>query len=364
LETQSAVRASVPPGQSHQQHLKELYADFKGRGFFEPSHFWKWQLLLWVPLFFASYLGLLLMPIGPSWLLLAPLCSVALLTMGFFGHDAGHYALSRKRWVNDVWGQFSMTVLCGMSFGYWRSRHNMHHSRCQEIDGDPDMHFGVIFSVYPNSANWQTPFGRFFLRIQKWAFWPLATLYWVSLRSDAIRDVFQRPKETKVDRFLLPLHWILLVVLPGFLIGWPATIAAYLTLSCVSSLMTASVFIPNHIGMRRLADGEKLSYFEQQITTSRNVSNPRLLDFYYGGLNSQIEHHLFPRVAHHRYRAMRPTVRAFCAKHGFPYHEDTFYGALASVSNHLGDMTAAYVAERDKRRDAARVMAGPHDLQS
>jgi len=116
--------------------------------------------------------------------------------------------------------------------------------------------------------------------------------------------------------------------------------------SCLSSLMTASVFIPNHIGMRRLGQGEKLSYVEQQVTTSRNISNPALFDFYFGGLNSQIEHHLFPRVAHHLYRAMRPIVRAFCARRGIPYHETSLYGALASVGNHLGDMTAAYQLAR------------------
>ena len=156
-----------------------------------------------------------MLPVGPWWLLLVPLAAVALLTMGFVGHDAGHYALSRRRWINDVWGQLSMTVMCGMSFGFWRSRHNRHHTHCQEIDGDPDMHFGVLFSVYPNSANWRTPFGRMFLRIQKWAFWPLAAFYWVSLRYDAVRDLFQRPNETKVDRFLLPLHFVLLLVIPG-----------------------------------------------------------------------------------------------------------------------------------------------------
>ena len=163
---------------------------------FEPSRFWTRKLLFWVPTFFLSYFALLALPFGVVWLVLAPLCSVALLTMGFVGHDAGHYALSRKPWINDLWGQFGMTFLCGMSFGFWRSRHNLHHVHCQEIEGDPDMHFGVLFSVYPNSANWQTPLGRFFLRIQKWAFWPLSSLYWVALRYDGIRDLFQRPKET------------------------------------------------------------------------------------------------------------------------------------------------------------------------
>ena len=307
--------------------------------------------MIWVPTFVLSYVGLVALPFGPLWLLLALTSSVGLLTMGYVGHDAGHFALSRTRWVNNVWGQLAMTVLCGMSFGWWRTRHNVHHVHCQEVDGDPDMHFGLLFSVYPNSANWQTPAGRFFLRIQKWAFWPLAAFYWVSLRSDAVRDLFKRPKDTKIDRFLLPLHWILLVVVPGLVFGWPAAILAYLTMSCVSSLMTASVFIPNHIGMRRLDQGHDVSYLEQQVTTSRNISNPPLLDFYYGGLNSQIEHHLFPRVAHNRYREMRATVRAFCEKRGIAYSEVSLFRALASVGNHLGDMTAAY--QRAHREEPA-----------
>lgn len=285
---------------------------------------------------------MMVLPLGPARLLLAPLSAVALLTMGFAGHDAGHNALSRTRWVNDLWGQLAMTLLCGMSFGSWRARHNQHHARCQDIDGDPDMHFGVLFSVYPHSANWQTPLGRFFLRIQKWAFWPLSSLYWITLGYDGIRDLFQRPQDTKIDRFLIPLHWLILLVVPGLVFGWSRALPAFLAMSCLSSLMTASVFIPNHIGMPRLAGGHKLSYLEQQVTTSRNIDNPGALDFYYGGLNSQIEHHLFPRVPHHRYRAMRPLVRAFCDKHGLAYQQISLYGALASVGNHLGSMTAAY----------------------
>jgi fatty acid desaturase len=328
------------------QYLKELRAELEKHGLLEPTKVWRRKLLFWLPTFFVSYAALLVLPVGLSWLVLAPLCAVAMLTMGFVGHDAGHYALSRKPWINDVWGQLAMTILCGMSFGFWRSRHNLHHNRCQEIDGDPDMHFGVLFSVYPNSASWGCPVGRFFLAIQKWAFWPLASFYWVTLRYDAIRDLFQRPKETRIDRFLLPLHWILLLVVPGLVFGWSAAIAVYVTASCLSSLMTASVFIPNHIGMRRLETGEKLSYLEQQVTTSRNISNPPALDFYYGGLNSQIEHHLFPRVSHDRYRAMRPIVRDFCGKRGIAYQEDSLYRALASVGNHLGEMTAAHAASR------------------
>ena len=324
------------------QALRDLHAELEAHGLLDPTKFWRGKLLFWTPVFFLSYFALLRVPFGPLWIALVPLSAVAFLTMGFAGHDAGHYALSRKPWVNDFWGQFAMTWLCGMSFGYWRKRHNQHHAHCQEIAGDPDMQFGFLFSVYPNSESWNSQLGRFFLKIQRWAFWPLASFYWVSLRYDGIRDCFQQPKETRVDRFLIPLHWIVLVIVPGLLFGWAPALLAYLATACVSSLMTASVFIPNHIGLRRLGPEEKVSYLEQQITTSRNITNPRVLDFYYGGLNSQIEHHLFPRIGHIRYRAMRPVVRAFCKARGLPYQEASLYRALASVGNHLGEMTAAF----------------------
>jgi fatty acid desaturase len=101
--------------------------------------------------------------------------------------------------------------------------------------------------------------------------------------------------------------------------------------------------------MRRIAPDEEVSYLEQQVTTSRNITNPRLVDFYYGGLNSQIEHHLFPRVSHDRYRAMRPIVREFCRQRGISYQEASLYEALASVGNHLGEMTAAHNASIAQR---------------
>ena len=256
-----------------------------------------------------------------------------------------------------------MTILCGMSFGFWRSRHNRHHAHCQEVAGDPDMHFGFLFSVYPSSDNWHTRLGRFFLRIQKWSFWPLASFYWVTLRYDAIRDLFQRPKETRVDRFLLPLHWVLLLIVPGLVFGWGAAIVAYVTVSCLSSLMTASVFIPNHIGMPRLDPGEKLSFLEQQVSTSRNISNPAL-DFYYGGLNWPIEHHLFPRVSHDRYRAMRPIVRALCRERGIDYQEVTLLRGLAVVAATSATSSPRFGPARPVDRRHSRSLRRPVSVAS
>ena len=74
---------------NHQQDLKDLHAEVKATGLLEPSHFWRTKLLFWIPAFFLSYYGLLVVHFGLAWLILAPLCAVSLLTMGFVGHDAG-----------------------------------------------------------------------------------------------------------------------------------------------------------------------------------------------------------------------------------------------------------------------------------
>src|SRR3954469_16024998 len=116
----------------HCQSLKDVHAELAGLGLFEPTGFWRRKLLLWVPVLLISYIALLALPFGVAWLLAVPVGSVAFLTMGFLGHDAGHYAISRKRWINDFWGQIGMTIFCGMTFGFWRSSHNRHHAHCQE----------------------------------------------------------------------------------------------------------------------------------------------------------------------------------------------------------------------------------------
>ena len=222
------------------------------------------------------------------------------------------------------------------------------------------MHFGVLFSVYPDSANWQTPLGRFFLRIQKWAFWPLSSFYWVALRYDGIRDLFQRPKETKIDRFLMPLHWIVLLVIPGLVFGWPAAILAYITVSCISSLMTASVFIPNHIGMRRLGAGEKLELsgaadHDQPEHPEPAAARLLLRRAQFADRAPPVPARLpqpLPRDAADRARVLPRARDRLPAR-------PALYRALASVGNHLGDMTAAYVESRDEARAAASAVAKP-----
>ena len=155
----------------------------------------------------------------------------------------------------------------------------------------------------------------------------------------------------------MPLHWIVLLIVPGLVFGWPAALLAYVTVSCLSSLMTASVFIPNHIGMRRLdagargqlprAAGHHQPKHRQPAAARLLLRRPQLPD------RAPPLPRGSPTTA---IATMRPIVRALLRRARDRLRQDTLYRALASVGNHLGDMTAAYLRERQA---AAAPPAGP-----
>jgi fatty acid desaturase len=94
-------------------------------------------------------------------------------------------------------------------------------------------------------------------------------------------------------------------------------------------------FAPNHKGMPMLGEDEKLDFLRRQVITSRDIRGNWLVDFALGGLNYQIEHHLFPSMPRPSLRHAKEPVRAFCAQHGIAYREADFYASYAEVLRHL-----------------------------
>jgi fatty acid desaturase len=100
-------------------------------------------------------------------------------------------------------------------------------------------------------------------------------------------------------------------------------------------------FAPNHKAMPTLTDADQLDFVRRQVLTSRNVAGSRPVDFVLGGLNYQIEHHLFPNMPRPNLRRAQPLVRAFCQQHGLPYVEAGLFGAYAEAVRHLHAVGAA-----------------------
>jgi fatty acid desaturase len=87
--------------------------------------------------------------------------------------------------------------------------------------------------------------------------------------------------------------------------------------------------------MPTLTDADQLDFARRQVLTSRNVAGSRLVDLVLGGLNYQIEHHLFPNMPRPNLRHAQPLVRAFCRQHGLAYAEASLFGSYAQALRHL-----------------------------
>jgi fatty acid desaturase len=103
----------------------------------------------------------------------------------------------------------------------------------------------------------------------------------------------------------------------------------------VFGLYMGATFAPNHKGMPILSEEDELDYLRRQVVTSRNIRGGRFADFVLGGLNYQIEHHLFPSMPRPSLRRAQAIVRAHCREHGLTYHESTILGSYAQVLRHL-----------------------------
>lgn len=319
--------------------LIELARRLRAAGCFERCDREYVQRLRWlVPLVGVGYVALWCVRPGPAWVALCVAVGVASVQQGIVSHDAGHGMIHRHRARNAFWGHFGMSFLCGLSFSHWCIMHDAHHANPQDEGRDPDVQFKLLFSFHERAAASRQGLGRVLLVCQPLTFWPLAALYSWSLRWDSIARLFSDPRRTRIDRWVLPGHYALWLLVPSMVVGPAVAVATYVTVSTVIGLYLVAIFSPNHVGMPSLRSDEPRSYLRQQTGTARDIEGGRLVGLLMGGLEHQIAHHLFPRIGQPRLGEARRIVAAFCAEHGVPRHAVGFWRAHLEILAHLACM--------------------------
>jgi fatty acid desaturase len=328
-------------GQDHQTSarvLRELHRDALSRGLFAGAGAaYIARLCVCLPLVAALAFVAWMTASGVVMLLASALAGFVSVQIGFVAHDAGHGAVSRRAWINELAGQLAFSVVNGLGFQSWKLSHDAHHAHSQDESGDPDMQVDTAMSLTLGSARSKTGLGRWLLPFQGYYLWPLSTLFAHSLRIQSLGCSYRGPRHFAIDAAVLPVHYALWLVLPLLWLdaGAARVACVYLISSAVVGAYLALLFWVNHVGMPALQADHGRSVLEQQVVGSRNVRNPAALDWFFGGLNFQIEHHLLPGCPSMRLRRAQPLTRAACHAHALPYHEERFGEALASVTRHV-----------------------------
>ncbi|MDF2741330.1 MAG: delta fatty acid desaturase [Actinomycetia bacterium] len=275
--------------------------------------------------------------LGESWwqLLTAVYLAVVFTQLAFVGHDAGHRQIFRSRRANDRIGLVHATLLVGVSFDWWVGKHNRHHSNPNHEDLDPDISITAL-AFTAGQASSRHGLVRLVARYQAWLFFPLLLLEAAHLHLASIKAVLRGSgRANTVEGLLLLAHVAGYVTALALVLSPLQAVTFVVVQQGLFGLYLGCSFAPNHKGMPTLTDADQLDFLRRQVLTSRNVAGSRLVDFLLGGLNYQIEHHLFPNMPRPNLRRAQPLIRAFCQQHDLPYTEASLFGSYAEAVRHL-----------------------------
>ncbi len=266
--------------------------------------------------------------------------------LGFQLHDSGHRQMFASGWKNALVGLVTADVLLGMSYGWWVQKHNRHHGNPNDVDLDPDIKVGAIAYTDEQAAA-RRGAGRLAAMYQAYLFFPMTTFLGWSMHMTSLNYLIKEPSRyRRLEFVLLAFHAAIYLGAMLYFLGPWSALMVVLIHKGVGGAYMASVFAPNHKGMPQTDSVTRLDFVRTQVLTARNVRGHPLTDLWYGSLNYQIEHHLFPGMPRLNMRRAQPIIRQFCQEHGIAYYETSFLDSYRELLGFLNEIGAPLRAER------------------
>lgn len=306
-------------------------------------------------LYFVPYFLLISGITTNPWMLLG-LCVVMGLGIAGIGlsvmHDANHGAYSSKPWVNNLLG-LSLNLVGGHALN-WKVQHNvLHHTYTNVHEVDEDISPRGVLRMAPDSK-WM-PMHKY-QHYYAWFFYGLLTLVWVLVKDFGRLIKYQREGLLKKQRTTAAKEWSFMLLTKaiyfGYLIAVPVmllpitvgqALLGFFVMHYIAGFILAIIFQPAHVvegteyPMPDAQGNLENNWAIHQLHTTTNFGHTeKLFSWYVGGLNYQVEHHLFPTICHVHYRNIAKIVEQTAAEFGLPYKsKDTFFQAIAAHARQL-----------------------------
>jgi len=278
--------------------------------------------------------------VGDSWwqLGIAVFFAVLFAQLAFLGHDAGHKQIFRSRRANDLVG-YALGGVIGLSYGWWMDKHTRHHANPNHEDDDPDLDIPMLAFTRGQSRN-RRGFFRWTAQHQAGLFFPLLLLEGLSLHWSSIEAVWRGEVGARRREVALLFAHIAVYLTAVFVVLSPPVAFAFIAVhQGLWGVYMGCSFAPGHKGMPTYTEKTKLGFLRRQVLTSRNVRGGPWVDVALGGLNYQIEHHLFPSMPRINLRRAQPLVHEFCVDHGIDYAQCGLLRSYRYVLAHLHEIS-------------------------
>jgi len=280
--------------------------------------------------------------VGNSWwqLGIAAFQAVMFAQIALLSHDLAHRQVFRTRRPTEIAGLLVGNLGIGMSYGWWMDKHTRHHANPNHEELDPDVDPDIFVWSKDQARAARGP-ALFIGRYQAFLFFPMLTLEGLNLHVSGIRAVLKPGlKYRRLEAALLTAH-IAVYLSALFIVLSPGMALLFIVVhQCLWGVYMGSIFAPNHKGMPTLTGRPELDFLRKQVLTSRNVRGGVVTDVALGGLNYQIEHHLFPSMPSVHLRRAQPIVQEYCAELGVSYLESGLIDSYRQALTHLHEAGA------------------------
>lgn len=300
--------------------------------------FYVWRLVVTVALLAGGWLAFVL--VGNSWwqLAVAAFAAVTFTQVGFLAHDAGHKQIFTSRRLNDAAGLLLASLAVGLGYSWWLDNHNRHHAHPNTDVKDPDANYGAL-AFTTGQAGGRGRFARMAYRYQAYFFFPLLLFSAIGLHVDSARFlVGRRGRGRTGERILFAAHVIGYLAVVFWVLSPVKAVVFVAVHQALLGLYLGVSFAPNHKGMPMLSADDRSGFLDRQVVTSRNIRGGWLTDLVLGGLNYQIEHHLFPSMPRPNLPRAQRLVRQFCREIGLPYAETSLIDSYGQTLRYLNEV--------------------------
>ncbi|KAI8914479.1 fatty acid desaturase-domain-containing protein [Gorgonomyces haynaldii] len=340
------------------QDYRALNEELKKQGLFKTDYFYfARELIKFVFLWVGAFYLCVYRP--EYWFWSATMLGTLWHQAAFFAHDAAHSGITHVSHIDQTFGIGLISLFGGLSLGWWKRNHNVHHIVTNEPENDPDIQHLPFFAVSPRfvenlySSYYKTTLefdgvAKYFVPLQHYTFYILLAFGRFNLYVNSWAYIFAKDyvvEHRKMQIVFMAGFWVWMSYMLSFLPS-AGTIFLYVLWSHVLTTFLHVQITLSHFGMdTNVVDDE--TFAEKALRTTMDVDCPRYMDWFHGGLQFQIEHHLYPRLPRHNLRRAQPLVKDFAKKNNLPFHHYEFIkgnryvlGVLEDVANQISVLVA------------------------
>ncbi|HEY4060098.1 MAG TPA: acyl-CoA desaturase [Kofleriaceae bacterium] len=320
--------------------LGSLRAELQAAGLFRHRELRNWGKGLFLLAVVAACLAGMSHYGWLSSLIFVPIASVFSTAFAMMGHEGSHRSFSASPARNAGLAYLAFPIFSGLSLMYWREKHDRLHHGHPNVEGvDPDIRPWPFVSTKGDHQKMSPGLQWFQRNFQAWAFWPMTTLMAAGMRRSSLIHLVNYPKKHGFDRqwwmelVSLVIHYSIWLLIPSLVFG---PLVAFLTYSAVWAgvgVCLVLVFAPAHIGLPVMQ--EQNNDWLHQLETTRDLEMPKIVSFFFIGLDYQAEHHLFPKIPHQNLPRAAQITREWCAQQGVVHLSEPYISALIDAGKFM-----------------------------